>query len=484
MEISNLSYRRRILILCICCISILMVSLDSTIINVALPSLQHDLHTHISGTQWTIDAYTLVLASLLLLSGSTADRIGRKRVFKTGLIIFSLGSLLCSIAPDIGWLIFFRMLQAVGGSMLNPVALSIINNTFADTKERARAIGVWGGVVGISLAAGPVVGGTLVSTIGWRSIFWINIPIGIIALLLTTLFIPESKVEKHRRPDMIGQLLVIGFLASLIYGIIEAPQRGWRTPLIIGCFAMSLIFFIALFKYEHRRVEPLIEMRFFRSAPFTGATIIAICAFVGLGGFLFLNTMYLQDVRLYSAIRAGLFLLPMAGAMLIAGPVSGYIVSRRGPRMPLIVGGIAVSLAATLFAISARKIADSELFTGYVLIGLGLGLLNAAITNTALSGMPRSEAGVAAATTSTSRQVGQSLGVAIIGSVLAINAANVTAGPVFTHDSRICWWILSGAGLAVLATAIITTGRWATETAEENQEMIEAADHQMAITQA
>jgi MFS family permease len=168
----ELSYRRRMLVLGICCMSLLIVSLDNTILNVALPSMQRDFHTSVSGLQWTVDAYLVVIASLLLLAGSTADRLGRKRIFQTGLVLFTVGSVLCSLAPGLGWLIAFRMVQAVGGSMLNPVAMSIIANTFSDARERARAIGVWGGVVGISMAAGPIVGGALVESVGWRSIFW------------------------------------------------------------------------------------------------------------------------------------------------------------------------------------------------------------------------------------------------------------------------------------------------------------------------
>lgn len=181
----ELTHRRRMLVLAICCMSLLIVSIDNTILNVALPSMQRDLHASTSGLQWAIDAYTLVLAALLMLSGSTADRIGRKRVFMTGLVIFTLGSLLCSLAPGLSSLIVFRMMQAVGGSMLNPVAMSIITNTFTDPRERARAIGVWGAVVGISMAAGPLVGGVLVESVGWRSIFWVNLPVGLAALLLT-----------------------------------------------------------------------------------------------------------------------------------------------------------------------------------------------------------------------------------------------------------------------------------------------------------
>lgn len=180
--------------------------------------------------QWTIDAYTLVLASLLMLAGSTADRIGRAKVFKIGLVLFTLGSVLCSVAPNLESLVAFRMVQAVGGSMLNPVAMSIITNTFTDPRERARAIGVWGGVVGISMAAGPVVGGLLVDTVGWRSIFWINLPVGLAALLLTWRYVPESRAPKPRRPDPVGQLLVIALLGSLTYAIIEAPSAYWASP--------------------------------------------------------------------------------------------------------------------------------------------------------------------------------------------------------------------------------------------------------------
>src|SRR6202046_5466035 len=181
--VSGLSQRRRYLVLAICCLSLFIVGLDASIVNVALPSIGRELHAPVSGLQWTVDAYTLVLASLLMLSGSMADRLGRRRVFLVGLCVFTLGSLLCSLAPSLGWLIAFRMMQAVGGSMLNPVAMSIITNTFTDRAERARAIGVWGGVIGISMALGPVVGGVLVTSVGWRSIFWVNVPIGLAAVI-------------------------------------------------------------------------------------------------------------------------------------------------------------------------------------------------------------------------------------------------------------------------------------------------------------
>ena len=299
---AEMTRQRRVLVLAICCMSLLIVGLDNTIVNVALPSIQKDLHASVSGLQWTVDAYTLVLASLLLLSGSTGDRFGRRRTFQTGLIVFSVGSLLCSLAPGLGWLVVFRMVQAVGGSMLNPVAMSIITNTFTDRRERAQAIGIWGGVVGISLALGPIVGGALVDSIGWRSIFWINVPVGLVALILTARFVPESRADHPRRVDPVGQILVLVLLAGLVYAIIEGPSRGWGSPLILGLFVLSVASLIALVWYEGRRVEPLIDPRFFKSVPFSGATIIALCGFAALAGFLLLNTLYLQNVRGYSPL--------------------------------------------------------------------------------------------------------------------------------------------------------------------------------------
>src|SRR6195952_5245036 len=180
--------------------SLLIVGMDTTIVNVALPSIRGDLHASVSGLQWTIDAYTVVLASLLILSGSTADRLRRRRPFPVGLVLFTFGSLLCSVAPGLGWLVGFRMLQAVGGSMLNPVAMSIITNVFTDARERARAIGVWGAVIGLSMALGPIIGGLLIESVGWRGIFWINVPIGVAAIVLAALFVPESKAPRARRP--------------------------------------------------------------------------------------------------------------------------------------------------------------------------------------------------------------------------------------------------------------------------------------------
>src|SRR3954451_5921719 len=259
--------------------SILLVSLDNTIVNVALPSIHRHLGASLSQLQWIVDAYTVVLATLLILCGSIADRIGRQRVVSAALGLFSVGSLLCSTAPSPGWLIAFRGLQGVGGSMLNPVAMSIIRNVFSDARERAQAIGVWGGVVGISMALGPVVGGALVTAAGWRSIFWINVPIGILAIVLVTRVVPESRAERPRRLDPLGQVLAMAALASLTYAIIEGGDAGWSATQVRVSALVAVLGFTGFVVHARHTAEPLIELRFFRSVPFTGATLIAIAAF-------------------------------------------------------------------------------------------------------------------------------------------------------------------------------------------------------------
>ncbi|MFE2880127.1 MFS transporter [Streptomyces roseus] len=468
----ELNRRRRMLVLAICCMSLLIVSLDVTVLNVALPSMRRELDASVAGMQWTIDAYTLVLASLLMLAGSTADRIGRRRVFSAGLLFFTAGSLLCSLAPTLEWLVAFRMVQAVGGSMLNPVAMSIITNTFTDPRERARAIGAWGAVVGISMAVGPLIGGLLVESVGWRSIFWINLPIGLLALALTLRYVPESRAARPRRPDPVGQVLVMALLGSVTYGIIEAPSAGWNAPVILGCAALAVASLVGLLVYEPRRAEPLIDPRFFRSAPFSGATLIAIGAFAALSGFLFLNTLYLQEVRGLSALDAGLYMLPMALMTFLCAPLSGRLVGNRGPRPSLLIAGTAMAASGVLFAAFSAETSTPLLFTAYVLFGLGFGMVNAPITNTAVSGMPRAQAGVAAAVASTSRQTGGTLGVAVIGAVLA---AGTAGGAGFVEATRPAWWIITGCGLLALVVGAATSGRWAMGTAERTARTLEQA---------
>jgi EmrB/QacA subfamily drug resistance transporter len=366
------------------------------------------------------------------------------------------------------------MVQAVGGSMLNPVAMSIITNTFTDPRERARAIGVWGAVVGISMAAGPLLGGLLVESVGWRSIFWLNLPIGLVALLATLRYVPESRAPKARRPDPVGQLLVIALFGPLTYAIIEAPEAGASTSLPFAAVALAAL--IGLLRYESRRDEPLVDLRFFRSVPFSGATVVAVAAFAALGGFLFLSTLYLQNVRGLDALHAGLWMLPMAVPMFLCAPLSGRLVGSRGPRLPLLISGAAITTSGLLFAVFEAETSDVTLFLGYVLFGVGFGFVNAPITNTAVSGMPRGQAGVAAAVASTSRQLGQTLGVAVIGAVLAAGVSTSAYRDTFVSAAVPGWWILTGCGAVVLVLGAVTTGSWARRTAERTARRLESPE--------
>ncbi|PYY31758.1 MFS transporter [Curtobacterium sp. MCPF17_011] len=436
--------------------SLFIVSMDATVVNVALPSIGRELHSTISGLQWTIDAYTLVLASLLLLSGSTADRIGRRTTFQVGLALFTAGSLLCSLAPSVGWLVVFRMVQAVGGSMMNPVAMSIITATFDDAKERARAVGVWGAVVGVSMGVGPLVGGALTDTVGWRAIFLINVPIGIAAVVLTFLFVPESRSPKPRKLDPLGQGIVIVLLASLVGGLIEGPRLGWASPGALGLFVLAAAALVALVVVEGRTAEPLIDLRFFRSIPFSSAVGTALVAFGANGAFLFLSALYLQEVRGMTPFEAGLWTLPSALMTMLVSPISGRLIGTVGTRVPLVLAGIGIAGAGAVLTTVQASTPMWVLVAAFVLFGFGFGMVNAPITNTAVSGMPRAQSGSAAAVASTSRQTGVSLGVALAGTVTGASAV-ATVGSGFAVATHPMWWIVVGIGAAIVLVGFLST---------------------------
>jgi EmrB/QacA subfamily drug resistance transporter len=451
------------LVLGICCLSLFVVGMDVTIVNVALPAIQHDLHASVPDLQWVMDAYTLVVASLLMLAGSTADRLGRRRIFQIGMGLFTLGSLLCSLSPNIEGLIAFRALQGLGASMLNPVAMSIITNTFLEPKARARAIGVWGTMAGLAFAVGPLIGGTLTQTIGWRSIFWINLPIGIAAMVLAAVFVPESKAARARAVDPIGQILIFVSLAGLTFAVIEGPRAGWSSPVILGSFAVSLLAAACLIPYEQRRTEPLLDLRFFSSLPFSSATFIAVCAFSSFAAFLFINALYLQQVRGFSAFLSGLCTLPMALMTMLCAPLSGRLVGTHGTRPSLLLAGLFAVVSSLLLT---RLTADTSIFLlllAYVIYGAGFGIVNIPITHTAVSGMPKAQAGVAAAIASTSRQVGASLGIAVAGSILGSRRGLGLTVAQATHP---VWWLMVGCGATITLLGWVSHTAWAKASAQ------------------
>lgn len=470
----ELSKRRKSAVLAICCVSIVVVVMDISIVNVALPAMGRDLHASESGLQWTVDAYTLVLAALLVLAGSAADRIGRRRVFQAGLAVFGTGSLLCGLAPGTGWLVAARGLQAVGGTMLNPVALAIVANTFTGRAERARAIGVFGSMSGLALALGPILGGGLVDAFGWRSVFWVNVPVVAAAIVFAALFVPESRAARPRRFDPAGQALMVLVLGSVVFAIIESASLGWTSPVILGLLAVATLGVAGIFWYEPNRADPLLELRLFRSAPFASAIATALFALCGFQAFLFVTTQYLQNVRGLSAMTAGLCLLPVGLPVLVLSPVTGRVVGGRGPLPPLLVAGTALALGGGMSLRIGPATPLPAVLAVYLLFGVFLGAVNPPVTNSAVSGMPRSMAGLAGSLASTGRQAGTSLGVAISGTI--VGPAAVHGGTAFTSAAHGVWWMVLALGAGIVVLGLVSTTRWASGTAERAAAVFERVD--------
>ena len=385
----EVSRKRRLAVLGISCLSLLMIGLDDTTVNIALPTIGNSLNASVSGLQWIADGYTMVLASLLVFGGATGDRFGRRKVFRIGLAAFTAGSALCSLAPSLGWLIAFRVLQAIGGSMLNPVAVSIISSVYTNRAQRARAISLWVGMFGIGMALGPVVGGVLVGTVGWRGIFWINVPVGLGAIVLSSIFVPESRGSASRRPDWTAQVLVIAILGANVYAIIEGAYTDWRATTIRGLFIVAAALTAVLVVWELRRKDPLIDLRYFRSPTFSAAVTIAVCAFADLGAFLFLTSIYLQVVKGFAVIAAGLHMLPTAAAMAVCPSLAAWMTAKTGSaRVPLLFGGLTLMISTILMSRLTGSSTNAYLLGTFGLFGIGMGMVNSQISVASVAGMP------------------------------------------------------------------------------------------------
>ncbi len=448
----------------VCCLTVFMIAIDTTVVNLALPLIGRGLHAPVAGLQWTIAAYSVTTASLMLTSGAIGDRFGRRAVLLAGLALFVAASAGCSIAPSVGVLIACRALQGAGGSALTPMAMGVITATVPDRTARARAMGIWSGTFGAGMAVGPVLGGILAGAWGWRSVFWINVPVGLIAMVLAGLLIPASRAAQPRRADPVGQLLVITFLACLVYGIIEGPSAGWGSPPIVAAFAVFAVTVPLLARWERRRAEPLINLRAFRSIPFSGALVITLCAFTALGGFLFLTSLYLQDVHGLTAWQAGLRLVPVAATTAAAGPLAGRVMARHGVRVPLAAAGAALSASCLMLALAPGDASVAFMTGAYAVFGVGYGAVNTVIADAAVAGMPRAQAGVAGGMTSAARQAGQSLGASVAGTILAASLHGPLRGG-FAAASYPAWLALAACASVVLVMGFVTTSRKALRTA-------------------
>jgi EmrB/QacA subfamily drug resistance transporter len=411
-------YERRWWILGVLCLSLLVIGLDNTILNVAIPTLVRDLGASNSQLQWIVDAYTLVFACLLLTAGSLSDKYGRRSILALGLVIFGGGSLASAFAGSATTLIFTRALMGVGGAMIMPSTLSILTNVFP-AEERGRAIGVWAGVSGLGIGVGPVVGGWLLTHFWWGSVFLVNVPVVIFALIAGRLIIPNSRDLSAPRLDPVGAVLSIAGLFALVYGIIEAPSNGWTDPLILVSFTVAAIVLAAFVVWERRSDHPMLNLEFFKNPRFTAANISITLVFFALFGSLFFLTQYLQFVLGYSALQAGYRVAPIALVLIVVSPITGRLVNRLGNKL-LVVCGMAV-VASGLWFLSTTTIDSTYLHVliAIMVLGTGMSLAMTPATESIMGSLPLAKAGVGSAMNDTTRQVGGALGVAILGSVFA-----------------------------------------------------------------
>jgi EmrB/QacA subfamily drug resistance transporter len=405
--------------------ALFMAMLDNTVVNVALPRISQDLGSGISGLQWIIDAYTLVFASLILTGGTLGDIFGRKRFFLIGLSIFTIGSLVCALAPNLSVLIGGRGVQGLGAALLMPGTLSILTNTFLDPRERAQAIGIWAGISGMALAAGPVVGGLLVDKFGWQSVFFLNVPIGVIAFVVCILAVRESKSPEGRHLDLAGQVLAVAGLGSLTYALIEANGYGWTSPVILTLFAVAVVSLVAFALVERRSSSPMLQLGFFRNRTFTaGATCAAAVSF-GMFGMFFFLSLFFQNVQGYTPLQAGLRSLPNTVMIIIFAPIAGRLAGRIGSRVPMTVGLALNALSLFLFTQVQVGTPYPRIWPLLTLAGFGMAFVMSPMTSAVMSTVPPQRAGMASATTSASREIGGVFGIALLGAIVT---------HVFTRD--------------------------------------------------
>ena len=409
-------YARRWWTLAVLCLCLLVIGLDNTILNVALPTLVRDLHASQSQLQWIVDAYTIVYASLLLTSGSLGDKFGRKRALTVGLVVFGFGSVASAFSGSAALLIAARGLAGVGGCIIMPATLSILTNVFP-AEERGQAIGIWAGVSGLGIVVGPTIGGYLLQHFWWGSVFLVNVPVVVVALAAGHAVVPDSRDPTSPRLDPMGTVLSAFGLVGLLYAIIDGPVQGWTSPTVVGGFVVGVVLFAAFIWWELRSDHPMLDVRFFRNPRFSGASIAVTLIFFAMFGSLFFLTQYLQDVVGLSALATGVGFIPMAAAMMIAAPNSARLTRRFGTKA-VVVAGLLVTTAGLLL------LSTATVHSGYLLVGVMLGVLGTGMgtamspaTESIMGSLPLTKAGVGSAVNDTTRQVGGALGVAILGSI-------------------------------------------------------------------
>jgi EmrB/QacA subfamily drug resistance transporter len=396
-----------------------MIMLDNTIVNVALPSIQSDLDIGISELEWVFNGYALTFGVLMLTGGKLADMLGRRRIFIVGLLIFTVASLFCGLATSAGWLIGARVLQGVGSALMNPATLSIITATFPP-RQRGMAIGIWAGVAAMALAIGPLAGGLITQHLGWNWIFFINVPVGILAIIVTRLVVDESRdTSADQRLDLPGLLSSGIGLFALTYGLIEANNYGWTSPRILLLFAVALVGIVLFVLLELRQRSPMLDLSLFKNGTFAGANSVMLLIGLAMFGVFFYNSLFIQNILGYSAVETGATFLPMTVLIILVAPLAGKYSDRVGSRW--LMGGGMVLLAASLFIFSRLDASSDfwDLLPGLIVGGFGMGLVMTPTTSAAMGSVPVDKAGVGSAVLNSMRQVGGALGIAVIGAIIA-----------------------------------------------------------------
>jgi EmrB/QacA subfamily drug resistance transporter len=396
-----------------------MIMLDNTIVNVALPSIQSDLGIGISELEWVFNGYALTFGVLMLTGGKLADMLGRRRIFIVGLLIFTVASLFCGLATSAGWLIGARVLQGVGSALMNPATLSIVTATFPP-RQRGMAIGIWAGVAAMALAIGPLAGGLITEQLGWNWIFFINVPVGILAIIVTRLVVDESRdTSADQRLDLPGLLSSGIGLFALTYGLIEANELGWTSPRILSLFAVAAIGIALFVGLELRQRSPMLDLSLFKNGTFAGANSVMLLVGLAMFGVFFYNSLFIQNILGYSAVQTGATFLPMTVLIILVAPIAGKYSDRVGSRW--LMGGGMVLLAASLFIFSRLDASSDfwDILPGLLIGGLGMAIVMTPTTSAAMGSVPIDKAGVGSAVLNSMRQVGGALGIAVIGAIIA-----------------------------------------------------------------
>jgi EmrB/QacA subfamily drug resistance transporter len=433
-----------------------MIMLDNTVVNVALPSIQRDLDADLSELEWIVTGYALTFASLMLVGGKVADAYGRRRIFVIGIVVFTVASLLCGLADSSEMLIGARVLQGAGAALMNPATLSIIAATFPP-RERGTAIGIWAGTSALALAIGPLVGGLITEHLDWSWIFFVNVPIGVLGIAASYVFIDESRDETHTSLDLPG-LATSGIgLFALTYGLIEANTYGWTSARIVGAFAIAVVLLVSFVVVERRRSDPMLPLDLFRSGTYTGSNLVVLLVALAMFGVFFFVSLYMQNVLGYSAVEAGAAFLPMTILIILVAPIAGKTSDRVGSRGLMTVGMLLVAVQLVLFSRLGEDATFWNLLPALLIGGAGMALTMTPSAAAATRSVPVEKAGVGSAVLNSARQVGGTMGIAVIGAIMAAEAGGEQTVDAFMRGFEVSLLVAAGIALvgAVVAWALV-----------------------------